>query len=468
METSSIILGSLGGLSAFSVLITLLAFRFRRVVNANEVHIVQSAKHTTSFGKDTGNGNTYYEWPSWLPIIGVSKTVLPLSNFDVTLEDFEAYDEGRLPFVVDVKAFFRISDSNEAAKRVVNFLELTKQLNTLVQGSIRSVLASHKLEEIMQGRSKFGDDFTDAVKDHLKNWGVEAVRNIELTDIRDHAGSKVISNIMEKKKSFIEMESRTEVAKNMKTAQIAEIEAKQQIDLQKQNAEQMVGLRTVETKRQVAVSEQNAVQTIKEQERVTKEKEMAVLQVQQVRTAEINRDTSVVKAEQERQTAIIAAEAKLGTQKLEAEGNLELTKRNAEGITLEGKAKADAERAMLLAPVEAQTTLAKEIGDNKPYQEYLITIRQVEANQAVGIAQASALSQAEVKVISNTGSPTQGISNVMDLFSSKGGTEIGAMLEGLANTDHGKALAEKFLGKPEKTVAVEKKKALSNGNGAGH
>jgi flotillin len=39
------------------------AILLRRVVAPNEVHIVQSSKATTSYGKDTQNGNTYYEWP---------------------------------------------------------------------------------------------------------------------------------------------------------------------------------------------------------------------------------------------------------------------------------------------------------------------------------------------------------------------------------------------------------------------
>ena len=43
---------------------------FRRVVATNEVHIVQTAGKTTSYGKDTANGNSYYEFPSWVPVIG--------------------------------------------------------------------------------------------------------------------------------------------------------------------------------------------------------------------------------------------------------------------------------------------------------------------------------------------------------------------------------------------------------------
>lgn len=449
-----------GGLALFVLL--MVAIRLRRVVSTNEVHIVQSAKKTTSYGKDTPNGNTYYEWPSFLPIFGLTKVVLPVSVFDLDLEDYEAYDDGRLPFRVDVKAFFQISDSNKAAQSVSNYQELLNQLRAIVQGAVRTILASNSIEEIMQGRSKFGEEFTKEVDGQLSNWGVKSVKNIELMDIRDAAGSQVIQNIMAKKKSQIDMESRTEVAKNKQAAEIAEIAAKREVDLQAQQAKQQVGLRTIETERQVSLSKEAAVQAIKEQERTTKEREMAVLQVQQVRTAEINRDTGLVKAEQERQVSVINADAKLETQKREAEGKLELTRRNAEGIALEGKAKADAERAMLLAPVEAQTTLAKEIGQNESYQKYLITIRKVEAEQMVGIEQARALTNAEVKVIANSGSPTGGVKSVMDLFSSNGGTQLGAMLEGLVNTDQGAALVSKVLGE-EKKVAVTK--PVTNGKG---
>jgi flotillin len=411
------------------LLLALIAVMLRRVVATNEVHIVQSRSATTSYGTSTGHGNTYYLWPSWVPLIGVTRIVLPVSVFDVTLQGYEAYDKGRVPFIVDVVAFFRISDSNMAAQRVANFAEMHDQLRAIVQGAIRSVLASHEIDSIMLERSKFGEQFTAEVRGQLKNWGVEAVKNIELMDIRDAQGNKVIHNIMEKKKSLIEMQSRTEVAENMKRAQIAEIDAKRDTDLQQQHARQDVGLRTVEADRAVQVANQQALQLVKEQERITKEKEMAVVQVADVQRAEIDKSVNLVKADQDKQTTILIAE-----------GQLEAKRREAQGISAEGQARADAEKAMQLAPVEAQIVLAKEIGTNDGYQKYLITIRQVEAAQAVGIEQAKALEQAEVKVIANTGEPLKGITKVMELFSAKGGTEIGAMLEALAQTDEGKTL----------------------------
>ena len=187
------------GLVAFFVM-ALVPLLYRIVVPTNEVHIVQSSKATVSYGKDTGNGNTYYKWPSWIPKLGVTRVILPTSVFDLDLSAYEAYDKGRLPFVVDVKAFFRITDSNVAAARIASFDELNDQLKDVVQGAVRTILASSEIEEIMQGRSKFGKEFTDEVSEQLKTWGVAPVKNLELMDIRDSKDSVVIRNIMEKKK----------------------------------------------------------------------------------------------------------------------------------------------------------------------------------------------------------------------------------------------------------------------------
>ncbi len=415
------------------LLLVIVAIMLRRVVATNEVHIVQSSRATTSYGTNTDHGNTYYEWPSWMPVLGITRIILPVSVFDLTLHAYEAYDKGRVPFVVDVVAFFRISDSNLAAQRVENFTELHDQLKAIVQGAIRSVLASHEIDDIMLERSKFGEHFTLEVKSQLENWGVETVKNTELMDIRDAQANKVIHNIMEKKKSLIEMQSRTEVAENMKRAQIAEIDAKRDTDLQQQQARQEVGLRTVEADRVVQVANQQALQMVKEQERATKEREMAVIQVADVQRAEIDKSVNLVKADQDKQTTILVAE-----------GQLEAKRREAQGITVEGQARADAEKAMQLAPVEAQIVPAKEIGTNEGYQKYLVTIRQVEAAQAVGVEQARALEKADVKVIANTGAPVSGMTQVMDLFSAKGGTEIGAMLEALAQSEEGDRLLRKI------------------------
>ena len=454
----------------------LIPLMFRKVVPTNEVHIVQTSKRTIPFGKDTGNGNSYYKWPTWVPILGVEAKTLSVSIFDIKLDAYDAYDKGRLQFLVDVMAFFRIADFSQAAQRVSTTQELKEQLTSIVQGSVRSILAKSAIEEIMEERSVFGQKFTSEVVEQLKAWGVEAVKNIELMDIKDAPKSEVIHNIMAKKKSHIEMESRTEVAKNQKLAQIAEIEATREVHLQEQEAQQQVGLRTVEAQQKVEIAQETKKQNVIEQTKLTTEREMEVKRIASTKTAEIEKDVAIVNsnrlkevamieanrqkdvavieanknkefnlimADQEFQVRTKEADASLVVKKKTAEGDLEIKEKNAKGLEAEGLAKAISEKAMLLAPVEAQTTLAKEIGENKAYQEYLITLERVKADKDVGIAQASAIAQADIKVIANTGNVDAGIQSLGELFTSKGGTQLGAMIEGFKNTEAGKTVLNK-------------------------
>src|SRR6478735_3741963 len=381
MTLSILVLLAAGGIAALvAVVLFFWVIGLRRVVPVNEVHIVQTRKNTVSYGKGF-ESNTYYEWPTRLPVIGLTRIMLPVSNFAINLPDYAAYDKERVPFLVHVMAFFRISDSNTAAQRVASFHELQDQLTAIVQGAVRTVLAGHEIDQIMLDRSRFGEAFTHEVQPQLGSWGVEAIKNIELMDIRDSKDSDVIHNIMAKRTSGIERESRLVVADNSRQAEMAEIAAKREIEMSRQLAA---------------------------------EKEMDVVQVKNVRGAEISREVAViaaakakevaiVQADAAKQVAIVSAEGNKQQTVLTAEGKLEAAKRNAEGIAVEGHAKGTAETAILMAPVDAQIKLAEKIGADQGYQNYLLGIRNIEAAQAVGVAQAEALKDADVKVISNSG-----------------------------------------------------------------
>lgn len=420
-----LILGSVVGvISIFSVLIPLL---FRVVVKTSECHIVQSGKNTVSYGVGKESGNVYYAWPSWVPKLGVTRTVLPVNNFDFHLKGYKAYDKERVPFELDLTAFFRIQNTNLAAERISSFNDLQKQLDSIVQGAARKILASHDIHEIMVDRATFGEQFTNEVQAELLNWGVIPVKNMELMDIRDSDDSRVIANIMAKKSSHIESQSRIEVAKNLQLAQTAEIEANQAVSLSRQEADQRVGEREAVKNQAVGIAEQKYKQEVAVEEATTQEKLMSVARVKQVQQAQIDKDAAVIEGNKDKEVAILKAEA-----------DLEKTKRIAEGVALEGQAKAASEEAMQLAPVKAQIALANEIGTNEGYQQYLVSLKGIEAQVAVGTVQAEALKNADVKVIANTGNATEGISNAMQLFTTQGGTSLGGMLESISNTPEGK------------------------------
>lgn len=460
----SMLLISAAAIAAVFVFSMLIAIMLRRVVPTNMVHIIQRGKSTVAYGKGKDAGNVYYAWPSWVPRLGVSVIQFPESIFQVQLEDYDAYDQARLPFVVDVTAFFRVDDANSVAQRVESFSELISQLQSVLQGSVRRVLATNDLEEIMQSRSELGDQFTSEVRDQISEWGVKPVKTIEFMDLRDAKGSAVIANIMDKEKSRIEMESRVKVAENDKLAKLAEIDAMREADVRAQDALQQVGQRTAEKEKAVGIANEQARQEILSSAKTTAERDMEVRKVNDVRSAEIQSQVAVVQANQNKQVAIVNAQAAKETQVVQAEaekasmvvkaegdklstvtkaeGDLQAAIKEADGIRATGEAKAAAEQAMLMAPVTTQIELAREIGGNEGYQTYLITIEKVRASQTVGIEMAKAMQGAELKVIANAGDIQGGVAKLGDLFSPAGGTNLTGMLAALGQTEEGRALIE--------------------------
>ena len=147
-----------------------------------------------------------------------------------------------------------------------------------------------------------------------------------------------------------------------------------------------------------------------------------------------------------------------------AEGVKSLGQAEADIIMAKGKSEAESKKAMELAGVTAQTTLAKEIGENKSYQEYLIKIREVEVTQVVGVAQyesmAKAMNGADMKLLVNSGDVHSGIGKLSDVFTAKGGSQINGLLESLKQTSEGNGLLSminKFTGSSLEDNVVDPK-----------
>ena len=465
----------------------------RVVVPTSEVHVVQRAGETILYGKaaqtkDNKTGNAYYAFPSWLPVIGITKTVLGTGIFDRDLKDYEAYDKDRLPFMVDVKTFFRIKDFDAASIRVTSMKELEEQLDGIVQGAVRSLLAKEDLESIMSERNKYGKQFTEEVAPQLEQWGVETVKNVELMDIRDSRDSKVIQNIMAKKKSQIEMESRTTVAENTKKASQAEMESQKEIALKQQDAEREVGLRKAQVAQEVGIADEKQKQEVQAQAKVTAEKEMEVQRVREVQTAEIEKQAATVRAEQDKavievnakaavtkadadknvrilnaeasqQQTILEAEATKQQIELRADADLKVATNTAKGIEAKGRAQAEADKLSKIASVQDQVTLAKEVGENKPYQEFLIAQKQIEVQgsvmKEVGVAQAQNLGNADIKMFVNSGSVPEGVGKAASIFNPDTAMNVASMLEAFKSTPMGAEIVDKLLGTGNVVKTVE-------------
>ena len=264
------------------------------------------------------------------------------------------------------------------------------------------------------------------------------------------------------------------------------IAAEKAIAIKEQEKAEEVGKRTADQEKAVGIAQEKSKQEIAEQKKLTQEKDMDVIQVKTVRQAEIDKQEVVIKANagkdkqrieaeagvivagQQKEAQRIEAEAKVLVAEQnekaathdaqaayvkmtkEAEANLVAAKNEAEGIEAKGSAEATAKEKLGNAEVAPQIMLAKEIGNNEGYQQYLIEIRKVDAIKEVGVEQAKNLGNADIKIIANAGGNlNEGVNSVMELFSAKGGQNLGSMLEALAGSELGQQLLNKVIKKDD-------------------
>jgi flotillin len=285
-------------------------------------------------------------------------------------------------------------------------------------------------------------------------------------DVRDAKGSEVIHQIMAKRMSAIDMESRTEVAQNNRQAEEAELEATKKIAVKRSETEkeagealakstQAIGVANAEATKISGIADQKALSDVAEAAKITAEKNMEVIKVNTVKQAEINKEQEIIDAEKHRAIVEVAANADkfkietdalaaLAAQKNDAEGIKAVGEAEAAVILAKGTSTADALKAKQLASVTAQTTLATEIGENEKYQDYLIRVKEVDKDQIVEVAKATsfgdALGKADLKLLVNSGDVHSGIGSLTDILTSKGGSQMNGMIEAFKQTDEGKSI----------------------------
>ncbi len=474
-------IGWILGIIAFLVILFIIT-KLRKVVPTNEVHIVQSKKNTTPFGKGQEAWNVYLDWPAWVPGFWVEVQHLPLSIFDLQLNWYKAYDVGKVPFQVDITAFFEIKEPVLAAEKVFSITELKDQLNETLKWVVRKILASKDIVEVMETRSEIKDQFYQEVFQAVKAWWVD-LKNVEFMDIRDDEKSQVVTNIMMKKRSLIESESQIEVAENQKQATIekenkiaearaAAAKAKSSADIISSDSEREAELKRIENEKLtqnqdiekekiLAIQKEEAKQKVYESEKETKARELAVKQLDEEKKAEIAKNIEVIKAEEQKQKSIIDAQAEKESIKLKAEADkikIEL-EAEAEKTKIESIWLAEAKKIDYIWTAEAKnkTQMAEALNSfDSESIAYMVKELEVELAKIVDLEKAKSLASADVKVISTWSNGGEWVKSFMDLFSANGWTNIWAMVQAAKNTMWEEKVNE-FLGKIVNKKAEEKK-----------
>lgn len=387
---------------------------WRRVVPTNEYHIVQRSNKTIEYGKDRPAWNSYYAIPSFIPIFWVTVQVMPWTIFDITIKNYDAFDSGRVPFMVDIAGFFRIDNPAIAAQRIKTIDELNSQLEAIVSSVARTILGKMDINEILETRSSLWDSFKEEIYKNVSEFGLVCTKNIELMKIYDTPWSSIIYNIQKKKESQIERDAKISIAENNKEAKEKEIASERAIELARIEKEKQVGEADAENRKIVEIARQQAEQKINIEKKETIARELEAKMVQETNEAEIAKQKKIIEEEQEKAVKVIKAEAEAETLKKIAEGRKAAAKNDAEAIIEKAKAESEAiqkkataeaegEKAKKEATVADQVKLLQEISKNQEYSKYLQAIKAIEMFGLAEQKKAEALQKADIKYLA-TGS----------------------------------------------------------------
>ncbi|CAJ0592257.1 unnamed protein product [Cylicocyclus nassatus] len=153
-----------------------------------------------------------------------------LSGFCIypDIPGYEAYDKDRLPFVIDIKAFFRVSNFNLAASRVYSVPELKEQLTSIVKENLQKAqeaefLAKQEIELKQQDAERQVGLKQAAVAQEVaeKELEVKRVREIQAAEIEKQAATVKA----QQDKAVIEVEAEASITKTEAEKKVAILNA---------------------------------------------------------------------------------------------------------------------------------------------------------------------------------------------------------------------------------------------------
>ena len=348
------------------ILILILAFVASRykVAGANEAIIVAGSRgakvrdergQTTSHPGDKGVKVVVGGGTIVMPLLNrVGRLKLTARQINVQLSD--AVTSQGIKVQVQGVATFKIGRDVESLRNAAErFLDAKpEQVDSIVknvlEGSLRSIVGTLTIEELIRDRQKLLQQVQDAAKGDLATSGLQ-IDAFTIQSFSDE--SNYIELLGQQSVSTITRDARMVKASTDQEAAVREAEA-QQIKI---NAARDVSLREAETKTQVAAAQARAdqsgplAQAEAQQQVVRKQTELAQLEADRkekellssiIKPAAAEAQAVIARAEGQKRAKIAAAEADAETTRLEggAEAQIVLTKGEAEAKALAMRADA--------------------------------------------------------------------------------------------------------------------------------
>lgn len=396
------------------------ALTLRQIVELKYADVVVKKAGTKIYSADTTIKDReetaiYYNFPSWIPVIGCIVKRMPLEIIQISIKGYETFAKANARFVIDVSVYCRIENVKAAAQKFpgTSIEDFKKGMAAIIISAVRKTTANYAIEDIISKRKEISDEIRDEIKEDFLKWGVE-LTNVAVETISDAQGTTVIHDISAKKEAEINSLSRQEIAVKTKQAEIVEAENRELAEKRKIQADEQIAIRAQEKEKTVATMKQEAITKILDVERNEKVTRANIEADAKVKTAEGTKAAQVITAEGVRQSTILSSEGEKQALILKGDGTASQT------LAI-GTAEADVIRAKKLSEAAG---LAKIAEAQKLQQDGAEKIRIIEKDERIGLELAKALSQADIKFYGG-GEPK----NFMDLFKvSTGGLSAGGSL----------------------------------------
>jgi len=149
------------------IILFIIILKSRKIVPTNEAHILQKWNKIIVKWNWFDAWNVYYYFPQWVPIFGVKVTKLPLYVFDIKLKQYKVYDNEKVPFNVDITAFF-----------------VKEQLTETIAWAVIKIISQYSIKEVIEKTPEIEQKLFEYVIHIAVTWWL-VIKNIQFMKIYD-------------------------------------------------------------------------------------------------------------------------------------------------------------------------------------------------------------------------------------------------------------------------------------------
>lgn len=358
----------IAGVAALAVIVLFLMSYVK--ASPNEVLIISGIKKVPKIIKG-GSGFS-------IPFLQkVDKISLELMNIDVNTKD-TVPTKDYIHVSVDAVVTAKISDEAEqiqvAAQNFLNadITKIEQKIVDILEGNLREIVGGMDLVDLVSDRKQVSDKVLENAKPDLSKLGI-VIQTFNIQNFRDNGD--VIENLGVDKTSSIRkaaaiskaqadrdiliaqslakkeandaaVAADLEIAKKQNSLSVAKADLKRIEDTKRAEADAAYEIQKQAQLKQINITAAEAEVAKQEKHIEIREKQVAVtqkeLEAKVLKTAEAEKQATVLRAEAEREAAVIKAEADYLTTQKNAEAQLYMTQKDAEARLFQEQKTADA------------------------------------------------------------------------------------------------------------------------------